>query len=72
METWYLFITFEQEVLMKYNTENMSQRQFTFEIVTWFPNFWVRKYFVVKEKWINYDCFQDSDVKYSIQFINKA
>jgi hypothetical protein len=57
---------------MKYNTENMSQGNFIFEIVTRFPNFWVRKYFVVKEKWINYDCFQNSDVKYSIQFINKA
>jgi hypothetical protein len=58
---------------MKYNSEYMSKIiQFTFGIVSWFPNFWVRKYFVVKEKWINYDCFQNSHVKYSIQFINKA
>jgi hypothetical protein len=43
METWYVFVTFEQKVLMKYNIENMLQRRFAFQIVTWFPNFWVRK-----------------------------
>ena len=50
METWYFFVTSEKEVLMKYNVERMSQKKIVFGIVTWFPNFWVRRLFVVKEK----------------------
>jgi len=55
--TWYFVVTFEQEVLMKYNLEKILQKGIVFEIVIWFPNFWVRNLFVVKEKWANYDCF---------------
>ena len=57
MGTWYFVVTFEQEVLMKYNLEKILQKGIVFEIVIWFPNFWVRNLFVVKEKWANYDCF---------------
>jgi hypothetical protein len=44
------FVTFEQEVLMKYYIEKMLQKKIVFGIVIWFPNFWVRKLFAVKEK----------------------
>jgi len=57
METWYFFVTLEQEVLMKYNIERLLHREIFYEIVTRFPNFWVRKLFVVKGKWANYVCF---------------
>jgi len=53
VETWYFVVTFEQEVLMKYNLEKMLQKNIVWAIVMWFPNFWVRNLFVVKEKWAN-------------------
>jgi len=62
------FVTFEQEVLMKYNSVRMFQKEIVLGIVRWFPNLWVRKWFVVTEKYANYGCFQSSNVKYSIQF----
>jgi len=66
--TWYFVVTFEQEVLMKYNLEKLLQKEIVLGIVRWFPNLLVRKWFVVTEKYANYGCFQDSNVRYSIQF----
>jgi len=43
-------LSLNRRVLMKYNIENMLQKHIVLEIVIWFPNFWVRKLFVVKEK----------------------
>jgi hypothetical protein len=50
MEIWWLSVTLEQGVLIKYNIEKLSQRNLVLEIVIWFPNYWVRSLFVVKEK----------------------
>ena len=44
----YLFVKFEQEVLIKYNTEEVVQRNLIYNVVIWFPNSWVRKLIVVK------------------------
>jgi len=38
--------------LIKYNVEQ-PQRDIVLDIVGWFPNFWVRKLFVAREKWTN-------------------
>ena len=53
VERWYFFVIFEQEGLIKYYVERELQRHIILDIVVWFPNFWVRKLFVVKEKWTN-------------------
>ena len=39
----YLFVKFEQEVLIKYNSKKVIQRDLVYSIVIWFPNYWVRK-----------------------------
>jgi len=53
---------------MKYNVAKIFQKEIVLGIVSWFPNFWVRKWFVVTKKCANYGCFQSSNVKYSIEF----
>jgi hypothetical protein len=55
----FFLLSFGQKVLMMYNVENfenLRERGMVFEIVTRFPNFWVRKLVAVKENWANYGC----------------
>ena len=44
------FITFEQRALIKYNIEPIEQKHIIFDLLTWFPHYWVRKLIIVKKK----------------------
>jgi len=46
-------LSLNRETLIKHNIEKMSQSDILEKIVTWFPNFWVKKLIVIKEKWAN-------------------